>query len=68
LTNGPPLLEMQAEWIIDVLNKQRAEKIDTIEPKQSKEDAWRENCAYIANQTLAVHTNSWVCSLLAGTV
>jgi hypothetical protein len=34
---------MQAEWIIDVFNKQRVEKIDTVEHKQSEEDAWREN-------------------------
>jgi hypothetical protein len=68
LTNGPPFIEMQAEWIIDVLNKQRAEKIDTIEPKQSEEDAWRENCAHIANQTLAIHTNSWVRVLLTSII
>jgi hypothetical protein len=67
LTNGPPFLEMQVEWVIDVLNKQRTENIETIEPKQSEEDAWREECAHIANQTLAMHTNSWVCFLIQQT-
>jgi hypothetical protein len=68
LTNGPPFLELQAEWLLDVFNKQRAEKIDTIEPKQSEEDAWRENCALLASKSLAIQTNSWVCLAIHGSI
>lgn len=64
LTNGPPFLEMQAEWILSALIKQRGEKIDTIEPKEDEEAKWSEGVANLANQTLSIYTNSWVCFAL----
>ncbi len=58
-TNGPPFLEMQGEWIRDVICKQRDEKLATVEPKREAEKAWAKGVADLANMTLAVHTNSW---------
>ncbi|KAF7190181.1 Baeyer-Villiger monooxygenase, partial [Pseudocercospora fuligena] len=59
LSNGPPFLELQVEWIIDVLRKQREERLDAVEAKQSEEDKWRQQTHDLANATLAVETNSW---------
>lgn len=59
LTNGPPFIELQSEWIVDLLLKQRGENLTTVETKKSAEEAWRKHTLDLANMTLAVHTNSW---------
>lgn len=59
LSNGPPFLELQVEWILNVLRKQREERLDAVEAKQSEEDKWRQQTLDLANATLAVETNSW---------
>lgn len=59
LTNGPPFLELQCEWIRDALKAQRENNIDVLEANQAEEDKWRQGCTDMANRTLAVQTNSW---------
>lgn len=59
LANGPPFLELQVEWILEALQKQRKEDIDAVEAKQSEEEKWRQGTLDLAAQTLAVETNSW---------
>ncbi|USW56787.1 Putative flavin monooxygenase, FAD/NAD(P)-binding domain superfamily [Septoria linicola] len=59
LTNGPPFIELQCEWILDLFLKQRGEKLATVEPSKSAEQAWREHTLDLANKTLAVETDSW---------
>lgn len=59
LTNGPPFLELQSEWIVNAINQQRDQRLDTVEAKQSEEDIWRKQVLDLADMTLAVHTNSW---------
>lgn len=59
LTNGPPFIEMQCEWILSVLQKQCEEKIATVEAKKEAQDAWRQHCLDLASKTLAIHTDSW---------
>ncbi|KAF2168746.1 hypothetical protein M409DRAFT_65164 [Zasmidium cellare ATCC 36951] len=59
LANGPPFLELQVEWIVEALKKQRDEKLDSVEAKQSEEDKWKQQTADLANMTLAIETNSW---------
>ena len=59
LTNGPPFLEMQCEWIQQVLNQQRDQGLAVVEAKQQEEDRWRKQVSDLANMTLAIHTNSW---------
>lgn len=39
-TNGPPFIEMQCEWILATLEKQREDKLATVEAKKEAEDAW----------------------------
>lgn len=58
-TNGPPFLEMQGEWIRDVICKQREEKLAIVEASKEAEKAWAKGVKDMANMTLAVHTNSW---------
>lgn len=59
LTNGPPFIELQCEWILDVLNKQREQGLRILEAKQDEEQKWRENVLSIASRTLANETDSW---------
>ncbi|KAF2165797.1 hypothetical protein M409DRAFT_24084 [Zasmidium cellare ATCC 36951] len=59
LTNGPPFIELQCEWILNVLNKQRDEKLTTVEAKKEREEAWREHTLDLASKTLSVQTDSW---------
>lgn len=59
LTNGPPFIELQCEWILDVLTKQREQGLHTLEAKQDEEQKWRENVLSIASKTLANETDSW---------
>lgn len=58
LTNGPPFIEMQCEWILEVLLKQQAENIETVCPTKSAEEGWRKHALEIADTTLLVETNS----------
>lgn len=59
LTNGPPFIEMQCEWVLDVLLKQQAEGIEAVSPKKASAEAWRQHALDIADTTLLVETNSW---------
>lgn len=59
LTNGPPFIELQCEWILIVLNKQRDQKLVTVEAKKEKEDAWREHTLDLASKTLSIQTDTW---------
>lgn len=59
LTNGPPFIELQCEWILSVLQKQRDEKIATVEASKEAEEKWRAHVLDLASKTLAIHTNSW---------
>ncbi|PPJ60671.1 hypothetical protein CBER1_03433 [Cercospora berteroae] len=59
LTNGPPFIEIQGEYILQLLTRQRDEKIQTIESSQEAEQAWREHVLALAERTLMIKTSSW---------
>lgn len=59
LANGPPFLELQGEWVVSALEKQRREGLDAVEAKQDEENKWRQETLDLASQTLAIETNSW---------
>lgn len=59
LVNGPPFLELEAEFVRDILVRLRDESLTTIDPKKEKEDAWRQQVLDLANHTLFIHSNSW---------
>ena len=59
LTNGPPFIELQCEWILSVIQKQLQENVVTIEASKVAEEAWREHCLDLASKTLLIQTSSW---------
>ena len=59
LTNGPPFIEIQGEYILKVLIDQREQNIRTIESTSDAEQAWREHVLSLVEKTLLVETNSW---------
>ncbi|SMR43056.1 unnamed protein product [Zymoseptoria tritici ST99CH_1E4] len=59
LTNGPPFLEIQGEYILKLLTQQRDQGIETIEASKEAESYWRKHTLELAERTLLVQTNSW---------
>ncbi|KAK4621443.1 Baeyer-Villiger monooxygenase [Fulvia fulva] len=59
LSNGPIFLEMQGDYILRILLRQKEEDIESIEADKEAEQAWRTHCLDLAERTLLVKTNSW---------
>lgn len=59
LTNGPPFLELQGDWILSVVEQQIKDGLATVEANKEAEEAWREHCLDLASKTLLIKTNSW---------
>lgn len=58
-SNGPTCVEVQGDWIVDVIAKMKAEKIKSIEATKESEDVWRQKITELSNKTLFPGTNSW---------
>ncbi|MCW4354528.1 NAD(P)/FAD-dependent oxidoreductase [Hoyosella sp. YIM 151337] len=58
-TNGPSLIEQQAEWIRKWIVFLSAEGYETIEPSEAAEEEFFSTHAAIANSTLIPRTASW---------
>lgn len=61
-SNGPIFLELECEWVRDVLVGMKEDKKAIIDAKQSKEDAWRAKVHHIASYTLISRSDSWYVS------
>jgi cation diffusion facilitator CzcD-associated flavoprotein CzcO len=59
-TNLPPSIEVQVEWIIDLISEARARGAGVIEATKEAEDAWTATCDEIANFTLFPKADSWI--------
>ena len=59
LANGPVFLEMEVEYVRDLMVQLRDENKTTIDAKRDKEDAWRQHVLDLANKTLFIETSSW---------
>ncbi|KAJ5949302.1 hypothetical protein N7454_000886 [Penicillium verhagenii] len=59
LTNGPPFIEMEVDWICKVISKMREEGLSSIEPTERATEAWREQVITASNGTLYPKTDSW---------
>lgn len=59
LTNGPPFIEIQGEYILQLIEAQREQGLRTIDAKREAAKAWREHCLALVEKTLLVKTNSW---------
>ena len=52
-------MEIQGNYILQLLKRQRDENIETVEASPEAEQAWREHVLGLAERTLLVKTNSW---------
>ena len=59
LANGPPIIEIQVDWIVDAVKKMREEGIDAINAKHEEADKWRKDIQDMNEQTLFPFTDSW---------
>jgi hypothetical protein len=59
LSNGPTIIEAQADFVLAVLEKLRKEGVKTIEPNREAEDEWDSMIDAMNNYTLFPLTNSW---------
>lgn len=59
LGNGPTMVEMQVDIIVDFLNKLKAEDKKTIEATDEAAEAWADDLQELAKQTLMWGANSW---------
>jgi cation diffusion facilitator CzcD-associated flavoprotein CzcO len=59
LSNGPPIIEIQIDWICDAIRKMREEGIRYVDGKQERAEQWREDIQKINSLTLYPETNSW---------
>lgn len=59
LSNGPPIIEIQVDWIRDAIEKMQRDNIDNIEPRFEAADKWRQGIQDLNNKTLYPLANSW---------
>jgi len=52
LSNGPPVVEIQVDWICDAIRKMKEEGITAIEAKQEAAEKWRNDIQEMAKFTL----------------
>ena len=58
-SNGPTCVEVQGDWIADVIAKMRKEGIESIEATKEAEAEWKRKVDDLSNATLFPWTNSW---------
>jgi len=59
LSNGPPVIESQVEWIIKAMNKMKAEGIEEMDAEDEPARKWRQAIQDLNNMTLFPLENSW---------
>ncbi|KAH7037060.1 uncharacterized protein B0I36DRAFT_236193, partial [Microdochium trichocladiopsis] len=58
-SNAPVFIEMQVDFLVDVLKRLRDEGVQRIEANKAAEDAWYETVQGISNATVFAKANSW---------
>lgn len=59
LSNGPTIIEAQADMIMDTIKKLEAENIKSINPTDSAQEEWVDMVDKYSHATLFPLTNSW---------
>ena len=59
LANGPPIIEIQGDWIANAVKKMREEGIDAIDAKHEEAAKWRQAIQDMNDLTLFPLTDSW---------
>ncbi|KAG6007342.1 hypothetical protein E4U54_008856 [Claviceps lovelessii] len=58
-SNGPSCIELQSDWIVDVMVKMRDDDIESVEPTAQAEAEWTELVHAVYQNTLVRDTRSW---------
>ncbi|GAA2425903.1 NAD(P)/FAD-dependent oxidoreductase [Streptomyces macrosporus] len=59
-TNLPPSIEVQVEWISDLIKDAERSGTDTVEATREAEAGWTATCKEIADMTLFPKAQSWI--------
>jgi len=59
LSNGPPIIEIQVDWICDAIAKMKEEGVKYIDAKWENAEEWREEIQKMNEQTLYPESESW---------
>lgn len=59
LSNGPTVIEMQVDWVVDAITKMKDENLETVEPRKESARKWREDIQEMNSKTLYPAENSW---------
>lgn len=59
LSNGPPIIEIQSEWILKTIMKMKKEGIDSIDAEDAPAKKWRQDIQDMNEKTLYPLENSW---------
>ena len=59
LTNGPPFIEVEVEWVVDMLDKMDKDHVSSVAPKDARANEWRELNLQYFNFSLSRETPSW---------
>ncbi|KAK5044380.1 hypothetical protein LTR84_011330 [Exophiala bonariae] len=59
LSNGPPIIEIQIDWIAAAIAKMRAEGVKYIDARSAAAEEWRDDIQKMNNLTLFPETDSW---------
>lgn len=57
--NGPPIIEIQVDWIAQLLEKTRAEGIVSVKARPGSAEEWYAEVKRVADQTLYPLVDSW---------
>jgi len=59
LANGPPLIEIQVDWIAAAIKAMRQQNIKSITPEPAAAKDWRNRIQEVCSMTLYPETDSW---------
>ncbi|KIY03363.1 uncharacterized protein Z520_00054 [Fonsecaea multimorphosa CBS 102226] len=59
LSNGPPIIEMQIDWICEAIRKMKEEGIRYVDAKEEAAEKWRDDIQKMNEKTLYPETDSW---------
>ena len=59
-SNLPPAIEVQVEWISELIDYTNSKGLKSVEPTPEAEAGWTRTCVEIANATLFPRADSWI--------
>lgn len=59
LANGPTFIELQVNWVMDMVENMAADKVASVEPKTQSAEQWNATNVGLFNMTLVSKQDSW---------